>query len=213
MKLFLTASTITPNLVQPFETFIGKSSKGLKAAFIPDAGLKVPGDKTWIDEEMKEVADDLAWSVDRVLLAEENTHTLNKLFEYDVIYVNGGYSGYLAQVMKESGFAELLPSLLANNVIYVGSSGGSMVLSKVQDAASFFFAEPEPKALTIGGLGLVNFEFYPLHDQWWSHDLVDKIKAKRNPTLTYYLVRDGQALGVNNDKVTTYGDVITFNKQ
>jgi hypothetical protein len=61
MKLFLTSSAITPNLVKPFEEFIGRSSLDLKAAFIPDAGLKTPGDKSWIDQEMTELATDLKW--------------------------------------------------------------------------------------------------------------------------------------------------------
>jgi peptidase E len=164
MKLFLTSSTITSNLVEPFEKFIQKSSLGLKAAFIPDAGLKTEGDKSWIDEEMNEVVRDLKWQVDKITLANESIETLSKLLDYDVIYVNGGYSGYLAQVMRQSGFADVLPQLLNKDIVYVGSSAGSMVLSKVQDAASFYFGEPEPEALKIGGLGIVDFEFYPRSD-------------------------------------------------
>lgn len=211
MKLFLTSSTITPNLVRPFEEFIGSSSIGLKAAFIPDAGLKTEGDKTWIDQEMTELVTDLKWQVDKVTLADENFESLEKLFAYDVIYVNGGYSGYLAQGMRKSGFDKRLPELLAKRIIYVGSSGGSMVLSKIQDAASFYFGEPEPEALEIGGLGLVDFEFYPIHDHWWTEDLVDKINETRNKKLKYYLVRDGQAMSLENNKIKTYGDVMVLN--
>ena len=213
MKLFLTSSTITPNLIKPFEEFIGRSSQGLKAAFIPDAGLKTDGDKSWIDQEMTELATDLKWQVDKITLANESIESLDKLFAYDVIYVNGGYSGYLAEVMRKSGFAKKIPELLAKGIIYIGSSGGSMVLSKVQDSASFYFGEPEPEALEIGGLGLVDFEFYPMHDSRWTEDLVDKIKEKRNKKLKYYLVRDGQALSLENDKIKIYGEVIVLDKE
>lgn len=208
MKLFLTSSTITPNLVKPFEEFIGKTSVGLKAAFIPDAGLKTEEDKTWIDQEMAEVSTDLKWQVDKVTLADENFESLEKLFGYNVIYVNGGYSGYLAQVMRKSGFDKKLPELLAKGIIYVGSSAGSMVLSKIQDAASFYFGEPEPEALEIGGLGLVDFEFYPIHDSRWTDYLVENIKKKRNKKLKYYLVRDGQAISLENNTIKTYGKAI-----
>ena len=139
MKLFLTSSTITPNLIEPFEKFIGRSSSGLKVAFIPDAGLKTIGDKSWIDEELTELVTNLKWQVDKITLANENEESLEKLLGYDVVYVNGGYSGYLAKVMRESGFDKILPKLLNKGVIYVGSSAGSMVLSKVQDSASFLF--------------------------------------------------------------------------
>lgn len=210
-KLFLTSSTITSNLVKPFEEFIGRSSVGLKAAFIPDAGLKTEGDKSWIDEEMNELKRDLQWQVDKVTLANENFTSLQRLSEYDVVYVNGGYSGYLAEVMKKSGFDRILPSLLSSGIIYVGSSAGSMVLSKVQDAASFYFGEPEPEALKVGGLGLIDFEFYPMHNHRWTEDLVDKIKEKRNKSLKYYLVKDGQAVSLEGNKVITHGDVIALN--
>lgn len=213
MKLFLTSSTITPNLIKPFETFICRPSKGLRAAFIPDAGLKTPGDKSWIDVEMNEVCRDLQWQVEKITLANEDYDSLQRLSKFEVIYVNGGYSGYLAEVMKKSGFDKILPKLLSNGIIYVGSSGGSMVLSKVQDAASFYFGEPEPEALDIGGLGLVDFEFYPIHYHRWTSDLVDKIKEKRDKKLKYYLVKDGQAVSVENNKVITYGDVIEFDAQ
>lgn len=129
------------------------------------------------------------------------------------MYVNGGYSGYLAQVMRVSGFDKILPQLLAQGVVYVGSSAGSMVLSKVQDAASFYFGEPEPEALKIGGLDLFDFEFYPMHDHRWSEDLVDKIKAKRNKSLKYYLVRDGQAVSYDGRKIQLHGDVTVLEKE
>jgi dipeptidase E len=146
-------------------------------------------------------------------LADETIKSLEKLFVYDIIYINGGYSGYLAEVMRKSGFDKRLPELLAKGIIYVGSSAGSMVLSKVQDAASFYFGEPEPEALDIGGLGLVDFEFYPMHDHRWTEDLVDKIKEKRNKKLKYYLVRDGQAISLDNDTIKLYGDIIILDKE
>jgi peptidase E len=213
MKLFLTSSTITPNLVKPFEEFIGRSSVDLRVAFIPDAGLKNGQSPAWIDEELQQLVTDLQWRVDKITLANENFQTLQRLFDYDVIYVNGGESGYLAEVMRSSGFAKILPELLAKNITYVGSSAGSMVLSKVQDAASFYFGEAEPEALKIGGLGLVDFEFYPMHDHHWTKDLVDKIKVARNPKLKYYLARDGQAVSVEDGVVKTYGEVVVLESE
>jgi dipeptidase E len=127
--------------------------------------------------------------------------------------VNGGYSGYLAQVMKKSGFTKILPDLLNKGIVYVGSSAGSMVLSAVQDAASFYIGEPEPEALEIGGLGLIDFEFYPLHDSRWTAELVEQVKTKRNKDLKYYLVRDGQAISVEDGQVKTYGDVVILEKE
>ncbi len=209
MKLFLTSSTITPNLVSDFEEFIGRSSDGLKAAFIPDAGYKIQADdKSWIDEEMQYLITNLNWNVTKVELTSENSSSLEKLYDFDVIFVNGGYSGHLAEVMRKSGFADLLPKLLDHGIVYVGSSAGSCVLSEIQEVASIYFGEPEPDAIEIGGLGLINFEFYPMHDHRWTEDLVDKIKARRSPSLKYYLVRDGQAISIHDGKLKLHGDII-----
>src|SRR5512132_2793190 len=46
--------------------------------------------------------------------------------ETDVLLVNGGDALYLCYWMRQSGLADLLPSLRA---VYVGLSGGSMVMA------------------------------------------------------------------------------------
>ena len=69
----------------------------------------------------------------------------------DVLLVNGGHTMYLCRWMRESGLAELLPSL--TNTVYVGLSAGSMVLT--------------PRIGTdFGGdddrtLGVVDFSIFP----------------------------------------------------
>lgn len=212
MKIFLVANTITPNLLTPFEEFIGRKTKELKVAFIPDAGLKNNQRPDWVDKDRETLIKNLKCEVHEITLENETPQSLEKLFEYDVIFVNGGYSGYLAKVMRKSGFVKILPELFKRNIIYVGSSAGAGVLSKTQDAASFYFGNPEPEALEIGGLGIVDFEFYPMHDHRWTEDLPDRINSRRNPNLKYYLVRDGQAISISDSVIKTHGDVIFLNK-
>jgi dipeptidase E len=71
-----------------------------------------------------------------------------------VLLVNGGDTIYLDRWMRESGLAELLPSL---DLVYVGLSAGSLVMSpKVADD----FAAWTPPA-GGEGLGFVDFEIFP----------------------------------------------------
>lgn len=75
--------------------------------------------------------------------------------ETDVLLVNGGDTLYLAYWMRQSGLAELLPSL---DLVYVGLSAGSLVMSP--GIAQRFVNWKSP----TGGdemLGLVNFEMFP----------------------------------------------------
>lgn len=75
----------------------------------------------------------------------------------DVLLVNGGDAVYLGYWMRQSGLAELLPSL--TDLVWVGLSAGSMVMApRVGEA----FVETQP---SITGddmtLGLVDFSIFP----------------------------------------------------
>ncbi len=65
--------------------------------------------------------------------------------EADVLLVNGGDTIYLDRWMRESGLAELLPSL---DLVYVGLSAGSLVMSP--SVADNFASWTRP----VGGEGL-----------------------------------------------------------
>lgn len=205
MKLFLTSSTITKNLIPDFEALIGRSIKSLKVAFIPDAADGTPpeNNKLWVAEERKELADWYGWQMVDFILKDFTTKDLQALFDMDVIYVNGGFSGYLAKVMRKSGFEKILPDLLNKGIVYVGSSAGSMVMSNIQDAFSWYLNEPEPEAINIPGLGLIDFQIYP-HVK---DENIEAIKQNCKPGLTYYLLRDGTAISINGKdmKLCGYG--------
>lgn len=75
--------------------------------------------------------------------------------EIDVLLVNGGDPLYLCYWMRQSGLADLLPSLRA---VYVGLSAGSMLIAP--RIGEFFVGWTPPE----GGdqtLGLVDFAIFP----------------------------------------------------
>ncbi len=74
--------------------------------------------------------------------------------EADVLLVNGGDTIYLDRWMRESGLAELFPSL---DLVYVGLSAGSLVMSPA--VADEFASWTRPAGGE--GLGLVDFEIFP----------------------------------------------------
>ena len=75
--------------------------------------------------------------------------------ETDVLLVNGGDSLYLCHWMRESGLADLLPSLHA---VWVGLSGGSMVMTP---RIGEDFVIWQPPAGGDEALGLVDFSIFP----------------------------------------------------
>jgi dipeptidase E len=74
----------------------------------------------------------------------------------DVLLVNGGDALYLAYWMRESGLADLLPSL--REIVWVGLSAGSMVMTP---RLGQFFVNWNPPTGGDETLGLVDFSIYP----------------------------------------------------
>ena len=77
--------------------------------------------------------------------------------EADVLLVEGGDAMYLCHWMRQSGLADLLPSL--GRLVWVGLSAGSMVMTpRVGEQ----FAETRPSITGDDrGLGLVDFSIFP----------------------------------------------------
>jgi dipeptidase E len=75
--------------------------------------------------------------------------------EADVLLANGGDALYLAHHMRESGLADLLPSLSA---VWVGFSGGSMVMTP---RIGEDFKVWDPPGGGDAALGIVDFSIFP----------------------------------------------------
>jgi dipeptidase E len=77
----------------------------------------------------------------------------------DVWLVDGGDTMFLAHWMRESGMADLLPTL---DLVYVGISAGSMVMTP-STGPEFVDWEP-PSGKTDEALGFVDFSIFPHTD-------------------------------------------------
>lgn len=78
--------------------------------------------------------------------------------EVDALLVWGGSPLYLCYWMRESGLADLLPTLRPETV-YVGTSGGAMVATP--DFGGTSYDESEPLTASDDALGLVDFSVFP----------------------------------------------------
>jgi len=76
--------------------------------------------------------------------------------EADALLVNGGNTSYLCHWMRESGLADLFPSL--RDTVYVGLSAGSMVLTP---RTGYEFVDWQPPTGDDSLLGVVDFCIFP----------------------------------------------------
>jgi dipeptidase E len=89
--------------------------------------------------------------------------------ETDVLLVGGGDALYLGHWMRQSGLADLLPSL--RETVWVGLSAGSMVLTPCIGEDFVFWRPPTGGD---GALGVVDFSIFPHVDH---EDLPDNSMA------------------------------------
>jgi dipeptidase E len=86
----------------------------------------------------------------------DRDHWVPDVQETDVLLVSGGDALYLCHWMRQSGLADMLPSL--NETVYVGVSGGSMVMTPNVGEE---FVGWKPPAGGDDALGIVDFSLFP----------------------------------------------------
>ena len=117
--------------------------------------------------------------------------------ETDVLLVNGGDALYLCHWMRQSGLADLLPSLEA---VYVGLSAGSMVLTP-RIGEDFVYRKPP-----TGGdetLGVVGFSIFPHldHEDLPENTMAGAEKWAAGMTVPAYAIDDQTAIKVTDGAV------------
>jgi len=122
--------------------------------------------------------------------------------ETDVLLVNGGDPLYLCHWMRQSGLADLLPSLRA---VYVGLSAGSMVMTP---SIGDDFVRWKPPTGGDATLGLVNFAIFPHldHEMLPENTLADAERWAAGMRVPAYAIDDETALKVIDGTVEVVSD-------
>ena len=169
MRLLLTSAGIkNPSIHDALVELLGKPVEECSALCIPTATYALPGGAAgaglaWgfiSGREPRTPMTELGWqsvgvleltalpSIDRALWVP-------MVQETDVLLVNGGDPLYLCYWMRQSGLADLLPSLRA---AYVGLSAGSLVMTpRIGDD----FVHWKPPTGGDATLGIVGFSIFP----------------------------------------------------
>ncbi len=117
--------------------------------------------------------------------------------ETDVFLVNGGDPLYLCYWMRQSGLADLLPSL---RTVYVGLSAGSMVLTPRIGEDFVGWRPPEGGDDT---LGLVDFSIFPHldHEKLPDNNMAAAVKWAAELSGPAYAIDDQTGLQVVDGEV------------
>ena len=117
--------------------------------------------------------------------------------ETDALLVAGGDALYLCHWMRQSGLADLLPSLRA---VWVGLSGGSMVMAP---NVGQHFIDWTPPADGDEALGLVDFSIFPHldHERIPVNSMANAAKWAASLPVPGYAIDDQTAIKVTDGAV------------
>ncbi|QKJ20950.1 Type 1 glutamine amidotransferase-like domain-containing protein [Microbacterium hominis] len=210
MKLLLTSGGVTnASIRQALVGMLGKPLSEAKALFIPTAQWGQPACSpetvfmstagAW---DGMEGLTELGWkSVGVLELAAlpsiGGDRWVPWVRDADVLLVDGGEAIYLAHWMRESGFAQLLPSL--SDTVWVGVSAGSMVMTP-RIGREFVDWHPDGTDET---LGVVDFSIFPHLDYpgWASNTLERAREWATRIDGPAYAIDDQTAIAVVDGRV------------
>src|SRR5215475_7913639 len=118
--------------------------------------------------------------------------------EADVLLVDGGDATYLCHWMRESGLADLLPSL--PDTVWVGVSAGSMVMTP---RIGNYFVEWTPPNGDDRTLGVVDFSIFPHigHEYMPGNTIAAAEKWAAEIAVPAYAIDDQTAIKVTDGTV------------
>ena len=128
----------------------------------------------------------------------DEEHWIPLVQEADALLVNGGDPLYLCPWMRQSGLADLLPSL--RNTVYVGLSAGSVVMAP--NIGEDFVRWTPP----TGGdetLGIVDFSMFPHldHEDLPDNSMADAERWAAGMSVPAYAIDDQTAIKVTDGTV------------
>ncbi len=115
--------------------------------------------------------------------------------EADVLLVDGGDATYLCHWLRESGLADLLPSL--DDTVWVGVSAGSMVLTpRIGDTFVEWAGATDDRTL-----GVVDFAIFPHLDVFPGNSMADAERWAASIGGPSYALDDQSAITVSDGRV------------
>jgi dipeptidase E len=204
MKFLLTSAGIkNTSICNAQVDLLGKPIAESNALCIPTAAYANPGGagNAWrfiSGQEGRTPMCELGWKSLGVLELTALPSTDRELWfslvqKTDVLLVNGGDPLFLCYWMRQSGLAELLPSL--HETVYVGLSAGSMVMAP---NIGEDFVRWKPPTGGDRGLGMVDFAIFPHldHEMLPDNSMADAKKWAAGMRVQGYAIDDQTALKV-----------------
>lgn len=200
IKMFLSSSFC--DVVSLFKDFAGEDFAGKKVTFIPTASI--------VEEYVGHVVNDkkafesLGIIVDELELSTASNEDIReKITSNDYIFISGGNSFYLLQVLKETGADLLIKEQVSKGKLYISTSAGSVVMSpniqyvELMDDKSF-----APRLANYQAMGMT--DQYPLvhYSSEPFETVAEEVYQEYKGKLPLVLLSNSQVMIVQNQKIS-----------
>ncbi|MDQ1695102.1 MAG: dipeptidase [Frankiaceae bacterium] len=214
MKLLLTSAGVkNASIRNALVDLLGKPIADANALCIPTAGYGHPqgspgGAWRFITGQASTPMCELGWRSLGVLELTalpsiDEERWVSWVRETDVLLVNGGDALYLCHWMRESGLADLMPSL--RETVWLGLSAGSMVMTPRigQD-----FVGWQPPTGSDSTLGVVDFSIFPHldHELLPENSMADAERWAAEIPGPAYAIDDETAISVSDDTIAVHSE-------
>jgi dipeptidase E len=192
--------------LEAIKDFVGRPPETLRMVFIPTAG-NPDKDVWWIDKD-RDVLTRMGFRYTELDLASAPTERLTEsLNDVDLIYVAGGYTYYLLEQMRNTGFDAVLAKFMERGGLYVGASAGALIAGPdIEPCSSLDDPKYGPSLTSTKGLGLIDIVPMPHYDMSERSSAIEAIIAKYKDAYKVVPITDDEAIvsdGIDWHKVTS----------
>ncbi|APE76741.1 peptidase [Leuconostoc pseudomesenteroides] len=199
-KLLLTAYGFsTPKIIDAAQKMI-QENKITKACIISTSWPKEKEKHPQMQQIKKNL---LTMNIQQVDFLDVEFEDANKLFDYDLIFLNGGYPFYLLHFIKKSGADLILKKINQNGGLIFGLSAGSIVLGPSIALMQYLYPEDNQfNDTNLDGLNLTAIHVYPHFKEMLTRDptikeKIDKYESKTGINITR--LDNNQAIAVDKN--------------
>lgn len=196
-KLFLCSSF--KDVADLFLDFSKGDPAGQTVAFIPTAALHEK--MNFYVKAGKKALEKMGFQVNVMELEKMAPDEIEQqLKENDMIYVSGGNTFFLLQVLKETGADSMIKREIDEGKIYIGESAGAIITAPQIDYVKDM-DDPNEAPLLKGFEGLEAVDFYPLphHKSFPFQKITKKIILKHSENISLMPITNKQAILVDGD--------------
>ena len=165
-----------------YEIVTKEELKDKKVVYITTASDgEMNDDKSWMDEEYKTI---LNLGIDEFNITEYKIGSEIKINDFDIIYMMGGNTFYLLDVIRKTQFNKTILDFINKGKIYIGSSAGSEILGNSIDVA-LGYDENNVNMVDFTGLKIVDGLIVPHSNR--KKDFIKELKNKtKENVITLY---------------------------